>query len=59
MLKTKQQSLWTRNFAYRNFFKEIIMYVCKILLHNSILSTIKNEMSSDKILVKSYDIYIE
>ena len=29
------------------------------MLHDNILSTIKYEMSNNKALVKSYDIYIE
>ena len=35
------------------------IYVYKIMLHDSILSTVKNEISNNKVLVKSYNIYIE
>ena len=29
------------------------------MLHDSILSTVKNEISNNKVVVKSYNIYIE
>ena len=50
----------TKSWTQLNQWTELSwIYVYKITLHDSILSTVKNEISNNKVLVKSYNIYIE